>query len=477
MKSLFYILTSAALLVVGWPQPVFGTEVEEPPGEVATTWPPVVVGAVNPGYTTVDGLKNSHDFVELYRVDEATVELAGVEVRYNGKTIAEFTEGEVLEGERLLLRYSGSPEATEADLTYTANLSMSKGLIELVAGGEVWDAVCWGSEGCYDHFDKAATRAKTLRRCMAEGILAQCEDGRWLMYDGAYEPQFGGLAKLVPPPEPMATGPVAGATCGTLRFNEILTYYTEAQSEQFVELYNPGNSVAVMDGCALGYKNKTYMLSGTVAAGGYFVYQSAELKLTKDPSSENVLTLIYPSGDIFTSLKYPHGQKASTSYAYFGIESGEEVWLRTYAPTPGEANIWQEFRSCAEDKIINIATGNCVKVPVLAAAVPCKAGYERNLDTGRCRKIATTTGLAPCAEGWERNPETNRCRKIRENNGAAYAPTPTTFSDQKIFIATGALIATVALGGVYVIWQFRHELGAWLKRPFKRKLQEDKMVQ
>jgi hypothetical protein len=152
------------------------------------------------------------------------------------------------------------------------------------------------------------------------------------------------------------------------------------------------------------------------------------------------------------------------------VEEGEEVWLVTYVLTPGEANVYQEFRTCPEGKVVNISTGNCVKIPTAAVLAACKPDQYRNPLTGRCKKRDTGTALAACADGYERNPETKRCRKIRTNNGAAYAPTPTEFTDNKVFVATGALIATGVLGVLYVGFQFRREIWGWVRKPWRREV-------
>lgn len=460
MKRLIYVVCLGVLVLVGVPVPAYA---EESPEVVVgdevkeEAPPPAILSAINPGYTTADGVKNSNDFVELARVAGEPFSLAGVSVRYNGKFIYEFADDAWFEGDSILLRYAASPEADEADDVYSVNISMSKGLVELVfisdETEEVWSAVCWGGEGCYDHFDKAATRAKTLW---------QSDDG-WI-FSSDYAPAWGGLIFIELPEEPTVE---AGGGCVNLKLNEILTYWASAQSEQFVELYNSGEETVLLDGCELVYKNKVFPLSGAVAPGGYFVFQNPELTLTKDPSKENEIALRTVEGVVVARLVYPHGQKKLTSYAYFGDEGGEAVWLRTYEPTPGAANVFQEFKSCEEGKVINISTGNCVKVPVVAAVVPCKANQYRNPETGRCKKIES--GPTPCPEGYERNPETNRCRMIRVNNGAEYAPISGQFTDRKIFIGLGAVITVAVLGGGYVVFQFRHELFRLGRRLFGRK--------
>ena len=168
-------------------------------------------------------------------------------------------------------------------------------------------------------------------------------------------------------------------------------------------------------------------------------------------------------------MLYLHGQKKSTSYAFFGYDNtGQALWRSTYQPTPGAANVYQEFRTCPAGKIINETTGNCVKVATLEPVQDCPAGKYRNPATGRCKNIETATVPTPCKEGYERNPETNRCRKIKTNTGADFALIPETGGESQSFIAIWALVALLALGIGYLIFQFRRELIQLLRRIFRR---------
>ncbi len=162
-------------------------------------------------------------------------------------------------------------------------------------------------------------------------------------------------------------------------------------------------------------------------------------------------------------------------------------------PTPAADNIYQEFRSCPEGKIINSETGNCInekslassviktcpegqylnvltnrckKMPTTKTQTACKAGYYRNPLTGRCKKQAAAKTAKTCPEGYELNPSTNRCRKKRQD--ASKFPveniTNETYDNPQIFIAAFALITLGILVLIYVIFQFRHEMSRFIKR-------------
>ena len=241
-------------------------------------------------------------------------------------------------------------------------------------------------------------------------------------------------------------------------------------SEQYIELYNSGASCE-LEGLALRHKNKNYVLSGNISSGAYFAYQNEALVLTKNPTTENTIELI-EGENILDSASYPHGQKSGLSYNLIDNE-----WKLSYARTPGEANIYQEFQSCPEGKEINPETGNCVNAAETTETV-CPEGKYLNPETGRCKTIENNE-LTECAEGYERNPETNRCRKIQTTDASEYAvktSAETSYSVPKRFAAYGLLILAAVAGLGYLTFQFRYEIGKFsrsvfssLKRLFSRR--------
>ena len=408
----------------------------------------------------MDGVGNIDDYIELRNIGDSTQSLTGVELRYNGSRIYGFEASGTAESGSILLKYRSSPNNTEADGEYTANLSMEKGILELYRGDELLDSVCWGSEGCFDNFNKAATKTKSLVRC------EDCQQG-W-EYVLGHEPEHGGLAKAA-----ISTPEKSSAQCKNLEFSEILTYYSLDASEQYIELYNYGNSTIDLSGCLLRYKSKNYKLSGYVGAQNYVVLRDFGVTLTKNPTSSNVLEIVDENGEVVAKLTYYKGQKKDTSWARVLPDDGDDIaWMVTYRPTPGEANIYQEYRSCEAGKVINEDTGNCVKAPATTEPKTCAEGQFLNPLTNRCKKIVETT-TTECKEGYERNPLTNRCRLIRVNNGTDLPPTPPTYGNRTAFVGLGAVIATVALCAGYACWQFRKEIrrfmeSLWSKLPMRR---------
>lgn len=448
----------------------------------------LIIKAVNPGYT-VDQVRDVGELIEIQKLSNVTdFSLAGYSVRYTNSrgtstTLLNFSEGSLMTGEFLLMRLARSPGSDRADATYMTTLAMSTGKVELLYHDTVIDEVCWSSQDeCYSSFKSA--KPTTLVRNFTTGAFEHLET-----YDVHFDPDYPTL--FVPPvvdptpetPSPPSDDPdqnpgqdgvsppsddvaeTPSPVCYGLEFSEVFAYYADDATEQFIELYNPTERTVTLNACTLRYKKKTYPLAGAISPGAYSVFRpsatSPKFTLTKNPNTSNTIELLDADGSIVDVLVYYHGQKKSTAFAKFYDQSGDELWRPTYAPTPAAENVYQEFRSCAAGKVINPATGNCVKATTAAteAVSECPAGKYRNPLTGRCKKIETATEPKPCAEGYERNSETNRCRKVtKPNDGASYALVPETHSEHTTFVALGVVILLVILGAGYVVLQFRHEL-------------------
>lgn len=434
---------------------------------------PLIISAINPGYT-VNGVGDVGELIELRNLSDDSVDLTGYTISYTNtqnktNTIVEFPPGSRLEGQVLLLRLARRADPG-ADYTYTTSLATSAGPLTLSYRDQVIDSVCWtGKNGCYPAFNSSVEKRTTLVRNLSNGTFEHL-----LTYDLEFDPEH---PALVLPSEPEddeqqsdATSTPGQPQCYKLEFSEILSYYDTAQTEQFIELYNPSDVSVQLDGCNLRYKNKTYALAGTILAGDYYAFYPADvgLSLTKNPTSSNTIELIDVDGQVVDYLEYYHGQKKLTSYARFYDEAGETTWILTYQPTPGASNNYQEFRTCEAGKVINPETGNCVKVADTTATA-CPEGKYRNPLTGRCKAIETASTTKECAEGYERNPETNRCRKITTaNEGASYALVSATYSDRTTFIGLGIVSILVLIGGTYVVLQFRREIARTARKTFQR---------
>ena len=419
--------------------------------------PEIYIKSVNPGYR-ISGINNVGEMIEISRKNSDTpILLAGFTLGYtnssgNEYTLFEFPENSVMAGETILLRLASSPGHELAAANYKKTLAM-KGGLTLKNGEEIIDSVCWTSKGGCESEFKSSTPT-TLVRNLETGSFEHFSD-----YEPDYDEKSYYLETIVEEEE-YAKAP---SRCRGLRFSEILSYYETSQSEQFIELYNSSAEQILMDGCQIRYKNKNYTLEGITKPDGYFVYYPRDFRLTKNPNNQNTLELFDINGDKLDEMSYPNGQRKGTAYALVGYDKkGEPIWRTTYAPTPGKPNNYQEFKTCEKGKVINKVTGNCVKVTEAQTRI-CRKGQYLNILTGRCKKVATKTKKT-CKEGYFLNPETNRCRKIKENNGADYSIEPENFEESSSFTGLYAVIGVVALGGLYLIYEFRHEiLKLWRK--------------
>ena len=427
----------------------------------AESVPEVYIKSVNPGYT-IDGVQNVGEIIEIARINsDHEVSLAGWSISYinssgNVAELAELSKYTWASGETILLQLASSPGSELAQVRYGKTLAFKAGPLSLVYNGAIVDSVCWtGKDDCYFPFDSKnpTTLARNLETGNFEHISNYHPDG-----DGVLKEAFedsGDLSEGV-------------SQCKGVVFSEILGYYEILQNEQFVELYNSGHETVRLDGCSIKYKNKYYPLSGMIAPEGYFAEFSEDLKITKNPSTSNVLELIDANGVVLDKLVYPNGQRKGASYALIGYDSsGGEIWKVTYAPTPGEPNNYQEFRTCEEGKVINETTGNCVKITSVMEKI-CGEGQYLNILTGRCKKYDTEKGPKECKEGYFYNEETGRCKKLKENNGADYALVPETFKESSNFVALNLVLLVLLVGGIYIIYEFRHEIRKIFRKVTKR---------
>lgn len=416
--------------------------------------PEIYIRAVNPGYK-IDGVSNVGEMIEITRRDkdsDTPILLAGIKLSYtnssgNTSVLVEFPEYSYMTGEKILLQLASSPMSELAALRYKTTLGTNGG-IKLIRGEEVLDEVCWtGKEGCYKKFNTSKPTS-----------LVRNTETRLFEHVEGYEPEYLPEAYTVNEPEEPdeGYGEVMGK-CKGLEFSELLSYYAETKQEQFVEFVNAGTETIVVDGCYVRYKNKDYPLTGQVKSEGYLVRWMTDFNVTKNPTNTNVLELIDANGEVLDRLEYPNGQRKGTAWALIGYDAaGAELWRTTYAVTPGEANIYQEYKSCEEGKVINEETGNCVKVTEVSVKT-CPEGQYLNPLTGRCRKIETEEEKE-CAEGYELNPETGRCRKVKVNNGADYELTTENYEESSSFVALYVVLGVVGVGIIYIIWEFRREI-------------------
>ena len=423
--------------------------------------PELYIKAINPGYT-IDGKSNVGELIEIGKnSSNEMISLAGITIGYtnssgNDSVLLEFPENSFLTGESILLRLASSPDSELAAMNYSKTLAFKAGLT-LKKGNEILDSVCWtGKAECYKEFK--SSEPTFLVRNIETNLFEHLSEYAPNFDEGAYhiEKEVYDCEKDLP------------SQCKNIRFSEILSYYDTSQTEKFVELYNNGSEQVLLEGCVLRYKNKNFDLIGIVKPEEYMALFPVELSLTKNPTNKNTIELVDTNGSIVDRLDYFNGQRKGTAYAFIGYDAvGEEIWKTTYAPTPGSGNIYQEYKTCEDGKVINEETGNCVKVTNVTAKI-CPEGQFLNLLTGRCKKIPQETAKKDCKEGYYLNPETGRCRKIVENKGANYELKPDEYKEESTFTVWYLVIIVVLIGVGYLVYEFRTELWRLFRKVFRR---------
>ncbi len=171
-------------------------------------------------------------------------------------------------------------------------------MLELYYDGVKIDELCWGKISCANQIAKFSTKPDDNYSALR--IENSFESAK-------YYPAIRADAIEIPPAPP--------SDCEQLRFSELLSYYSDSSDEQFVELYNPTDTAINLGSCSLIYKKKIYPLSGMIAAHAFYAHRG--IVLTKNPSSSAEISIGDTAGNIYTSLKHPHGQRKNTSYALF----------------------------------------------------------------------------------------------------------------------------------------------------------------
>ena len=442
----------------------------------------IFIKAYNPGYAKDE----IGEFLEIggkYKGDSFL--LADFSIKYmdssgNLTDIYVFSETLEMVGESLLLRLQSSPEVKEvgvenyekvSDLIYSKNMSKTSGRIFITkkvdeSNDEIVDSLCWGlkdedvreGETCYVTFKDSTTLVRNEDAEEMDDLFIHTEN-----YLPSFDSEKPNIIKKIKIDKD--EDEVIIPKCREIVFSEILTYFETTNLEQFIEIFNQGDEIIDLEGCMFKYKNKRYGLFGEIHSGElktFYPVVDFKFSLTKNPTSSNMIEILDTDDKVVDRIVYYSGQRKGVSLAQFGYNSsGEEQWLQTYSPTPGEENNYQQYKTCQVGKVINPETGNCVSETTLDKTLEaCPEGKYRNPLTNRCKSYAMVASaeLKPCADGYERNPATGRCKKIVDNSGALYPIETENFEEKSKFVALYAVIGVLAIGMGYILFQFKDEL-------------------
>ena len=286
----------------------------------ATDALPIEIYALNAGFKNEND-SQYRDFIQLRRVIGDNMSLAELRLVYlnsagNQAGEISFPENALLTGEFLTLGFAKSSSYVDyagTDYVYnfgSAGLASTGGTLRLFIGEQLIDEVCWGKNECARQNVKFATSAESNY-----SLVRQVDE----FIQDKYYPDIDSQAIEYLPVESGAS-----SDCVNLRITEVLSYYENDASEQFVEIYNDRDESVALGECALLYKKKQYALEGELAARSYLAYRNQDLTLVKNPSVYAELGIVDAAGEIVSSIKYLHGQRKLTSYALFDMDSKDE---------------------------------------------------------------------------------------------------------------------------------------------------------
>lgn len=409
---------SAAPMVVNEPQPA--------------PMPKLVFSKVSVG----DNATN--EYVEIINIGTQPASLQNVQVQYLTASFAAndpalkptrvlkaFGTNEVLQpGETYILVHKNAGITNDGgkfgifdDTTATGSLAKTGGSVRLaqsVPTPVLIDTVGWGTAKQFEGAAAPSDSTTPLQRCYGTTVVDTDNNKNDLqLYDEA-------ILRVLPlcvvaPPEPVVN------ECKGLVLSEI---GANLESDaQFIEIENPTAAAIDLTGCrAQTNRSSTayYSLPNqSLTPGTMYVLKIQGSGLTLTKTSSGTVYVLSSDGKTEVDSQDYSNLAEQTSLAFFG-----DSWQQTYAVTPGEKNIYQQFASCAVGYERNVLSGRCVqtagKGSVLLA--DCGEGKYRSEETNRCRSYATIAGLTPCKDGQYRSEETNRCRSIAATAAAVLKP-------------------------------------------------------
>ena len=301
-----------------------------------------------------------------------------------------------------------------ADLYYTPAtttvMSTDGGWLRLVDGATELDSFCWSSSAnppCGDdrYIPKRDATGSAIdytayERCFGDDgsvvVCRQNDDGTRVVFRATERRSAKSSGGYVP----------FYNNCLGLEVSEVAPKLID----QFIEIYNSGDTEVSLERCILQINNSIYQFSwrdDPIDAKEYRIISPAAISSTLARTTAGEVRLLSSSGEVVNNLKY---STPKDDRSIIRDEDGNSVW--TLKPTPGTTNEYVQYAPCEEGYWRNEETGRCNKTVEVATLTDCGEGRERNPATGRCRNIPTAKEYAPCKDGQYRSEETNRCRNI-----------------------------------------------------------------
>lgn len=466
--------------------------------EIKDKLPILYIRAINPGYK-IDGVNNVGEMIEIGKNSDDLVLLAGVTVSYTNSSgketvLVEFPENSYLAGESLLLRLGSSPMSELSNITYSTTLALKAGPLALSLDGEVIDSVCWnGKEGCEKEF--TSSDLTTLVRNLETGEFEHLLE---------YEPKYSAENYIVTKPsdetlteeDEIAENEEEDEDECKDEDDSVIDVENEIHDQE-PEIDDEEEGMGKADAeevsekvCEEGkYLNpltgrckKIEVETVKTCTEGYYLNEATGRCRKVVVEEEKICDEgYYLNEETGRCRKIVVEEEKTCSEGYYLNEATgrcrkiiveeEKVCADGYYLNEATGRcrkiVVEEEKICADGQYLNPLTGRCKKIEVETIKT-CAEGYYLNEETGRCRKIVIEEEKT-CDEGYYLNEATGRCKKIVENNGADYSLEKETYEENSSFIALYVVLGVIGVGLVYVVYEFRKEIGRFLKRLFRKK--------
>lgn len=436
----------------------------------------------------------AEEFVELYNTGNEAVNLKGWRlqflkegftggIREQTRILKDFGDAALKPGEFYAVRHSKNEALSEIrevfDDSYKSGSLAANGSVRLVtAAGEAADLIGWNKAAAFEKFAAKIDSKKqnVLQRCIGANVVRDSDNNADDFTAGNEFSlgQFINCAAPEPPNPPQPSQPsdpssppdnphepaVPPNACANIKLTEIGANL----DDQFIEIYNAGDTVANLNGCKLTTSNnkKQYGFGDSELAAHDFLtvnVKEAGLKLGKTTGTVRILN---SSGETVDEIHYEKLPK-NTSWSLV-----DDDWTATYAFTPGRGNVAELWLPCPVGKIRNELTGKCVKekqTPVERELQPCQPWQYRNPETGRCKNYAKVATVKPCKDGQYRSEETGRCRKKKsESVKLTSYPVESDTAAASSYAMWWAVGGITAAGSGYAGWEWRREITRLFRR-------------
>lgn len=155
---------------------------------------------------------------------------------------------------------------------------------------------------------------------------------------------------------------VAGTISGPLLLTEIMPNPAGSDSDEWLEVYNPGETSSSTSGWKIKINGSEKILPDvTVEPGEYVTLHKASTRLTL-PNTSGVISLISPQGNAVSTVSYRSVSESSSLAVVDG------AWQWTTSPTPGSENIIvaesndSNFETVDLDALTNLENSSRVSV-------------------------------------------------------------------------------------------------------------------